>query len=328
MTTIVEATEPAQPSAQMLPQAGLTSSRPLLAVLLVAAATLLFACNDTANKLLVTEYNVPLVVAIRYIVHSILMIALLGPTRGRELVETRRTGLTIVRALCLVVATLFVGLALQRMPVAETTSIIYLSPIIVVLLARPLLGETIGPIGWIAAVAGFAGVLLIVRPGGGLDPIGVGFVLCNVVVTVGYYLLSRILARTERTIALLFYSALAGAICFGIALPWTLYGDAPSLLQIGLFLSLGFSAGLGHYFFTAANRFAPASVLAPINYLHLLWAGLLGWLVFGHVPETLTIIGMIIVCAAGVLVALRSVWGNRNANSNNVPIKETIHAEA
>jgi drug/metabolite transporter (DMT)-like permease len=304
-STIIEADEPA---AQAGPLPGLTSLQPLRGVLLVVAATLLFATNDTANKLLVTEYNVPLVVAIRYIVHSILMIAILAPTRGRELVETKRTGLVIVRALCLVVATLFAGLALQRMPVAETTSIIYLSPIIVVLLARPLLGETIGAIGWIAAIAGFAGVLLIVRPGGGLDPLGVGFVLCNVVVTVSYYLLSRVLARTERTLALLFYSALGGAICFGIALPWTLHGEAPTPLQIGLFLSLGVSAGLGHYFFTAAHRFAPSSVLAPVNYLHLVWAGLLGWLVFGHVPELLTIVGMAIVAGAGVMVALRSAF--------------------
>jgi drug/metabolite transporter (DMT)-like permease len=306
MTTTIASTDPAEPAAQADPDAGLTASRPLFGVLLVVAATALFACLDTANKALVTEYNVPLVAAIRYLGHAILMIALLGPIRGREMVTTKRTGLVVVRALCLVVSSFFAGLALQRMPVAETISIIYLSPIIVVLLARPLLGERIGATGWIAAIAGFSGVLLIVRPGGGLDPVGVGFVLCNVVVTVAYFMLSRVLAHTERTLALLFYSALGGAICFGIALPWSLYGEAPSLLQVGLFLSLGVSAGLGHYCFTAAHRFAPSSVLAPINYLHLVWAGVLGWLVFGHVPEALSILGMAIVAAAGIAVALRS----------------------
>jgi len=305
-STTLASTDPAEPAAQAAPDAGLTANRPLLGVLLVVAATALFACLDTANKMLVTDYNVPLVAAIRYIGNAILMVALLGPMRGREMVTTKRTGLVIVRALCLVVATFFAGLALQRMPVAETVSIIYLSPIVVALLARPLLGETIGAVGWMAAIAGFAGVLLIVRPGGGLDPLGVGFVLCNVVVTVAYFLLSRVLARTERTLALLFYSALVGAICFSITLPWTLYGQAPTPLQIGLFLSLGVSAGLGHYCFTAAYRFAPASVLAPINYLHLVWAGVLGWLVFGHVPEALTILGMAVVAAAGVAVALRA----------------------
>ena len=305
-STTLASTEPAEPAAQTAPDTALTANRPLLGVLFIAVATLLFATNDTANKLLVTDYNVPLVAAIRYIVHALLMLALLGPSKGREMVKTTRTSLVIVRSLCLVVATFFAGLALQRMPVAETVSIIYLSPIIVVLLARPLLGETIGLTGWIAAIAGFAGVLLIVRPGGGLDLLGVGYVLCNVVVTVAYFLLSRVLASTEKTLALLFYSALTGAICFGIALPWTLYGAAPTLLQVALFLSMGVTAGLGHYCFTSAYRFAPASVLAPINYLHLVWAGVLGWLVFGHVPEALTILGMAIVAAAGVAVALRA----------------------
>ncbi len=306
MTTTTVSTQSEQGAPLVTPSPGLISSRPLQGILLLVGATLMFACGDATSKYLLTDYNVPLVLAIRYIVHSLLMLAILAPTRGREIVQTQRTGLVIVRAICLVVASLFFGLALQRMPIAETVSIVYLSPILVVLLARPLLGERIGVVGWIAAVIGFAGVLLIVRPGGDLDPIGVGFVLCNVAVTVAYYLLSRVLARTERTLALLFYTALIGAICFGVALPWTLHGKMPDLLQIVLFLSLGVTAGLGHYFFTAAHRYAEASVLAPINYLHLLWAGLLGWLVFGHVPQVLTIIGMAIVMAAGVIVALRS----------------------
>lgn len=305
MTTIVS-TEPKRLGPPVTPGSGLIASRPLKGVLLLAGATLLFACNDAANKYLLTDYDVPVVVAVRYIVHCLLMLAILAPMRGREIVETQRTGLVIVRALCLVVATLFFGLALQRMPIAETAAVVYLSPILVVLLARPLLGETIGVVGWIAAAVGLGGVLLIVRPGGGLDPVGVGFALCNVGVTVAYFMLSRVLARTERTLALLFYTALTGAICFGIALPWTLAGKAPDLLQIVLFLSLGVTAGLGHYFFTAAYRYAEASVLAPINYLHLVWAGVLGWLVFGHVPPALTILGMVIVTAAGVIVALRS----------------------
>lgn len=307
MTTPSQTADPedaAAPEASA-PQ-GLISSQPLRGVLLLALATLLFALNDAANKYLVANYEVPLVAAVRYMVHALLMVALVAPTRGREIIETKRTGLVIIRALCLVIATLFFGLALQRMPVAETTAIVYLSPILVVLLARPLLGETIGRVGWVAVVTGFAGVLLIVRPGGGLDPLGVAFVLSNVGVTVAYYLLSRVLARSEKTLALLFYTALTGTICFGIAAPWYLTGGPPTMLQLALFLSLGVSAGLGHYFFTSAHRFAEASLLAPINYLHLLWAGLLGWLVFGHIPAPLTMLGMAIVVAAGVMVALRS----------------------
>lgn len=279
--------------------------------MLVIGATLMFACNDAANKFLVSEYDVPLVAAIRYIVHTILMLALLGPIHGRRLVETQRTGLVVVRALCLVFASLTLGLALQLMPVAETTAIIYISPVLVVLLARPILGEQIGAIGWTSAALGFVGVLMIVRPGGGLDPLGIVFALANVTVNVVYHLLSRVLARTERTMAMLFYVALIGAICFGLAMPWYWFGTTPSLLDMALFLSLGVTAGLGHYLFTAAYRYAEASFLAPMGYLHLLWAGLLGFIVFGQLPDTLGLIGMAVIAVAGIAVALRTRFARR-----------------
>src|SRR5690606_22277587 len=158
-------------------------------------------------------------------------------------------------------------------PVAETTAIVYLSPILVVICARPLLGERIGALGWVSALIGFTGVLLIVRPGGGLDPVGVALALANVSFTVSYYLLSRVLAATESTLSMLFSTALAGTICFGLALPWFWFGRMPDALEVSLFLVLGVTAGLGHYLFTAAYRHADASALAPMTYTHLLWAG-------------------------------------------------------
>lgn len=281
-------------------------------IALVVSATCMFALNDAANKFLVAEYAVPAVAAVRYIIHCLLMVAILGPTRGKDLVTTNRTGLVILRALCLVISTLFLGLALQRMPVAETTAIIYLSPVLVAICARPLLNERIGAFGWLSAVLGFAGVVLIVRPGGGLDPIGIALALANVGFTVSYYLLSRILSVTETTLAMLFYTAVVGAICFGVALPWFWFGSAPSSFELILFLSLGATAGLGHYFFTAAYRYAEASTLAPVTYTHLLWAGLLGWLAFGHVPQPLSIAGMSTIALAGILVA----FGSRRSSSS------------
>lgn len=296
-TTTSEAEAPAQSGG---------GHRPLLGMLLVVGATMLFAGNDAVNKYLLASYDVPLVAATRYIIHALLMIILLAPRHGRQMVETTRTGLVVIRGVCLAVGSLFAGLALQRMPIAETTAIIYLSPIMVVLLARPVLGEQIGLLGWLAALGGFVGVLLIVRPGAGLDPLGVTFALCNIGVTAAYYLLSRVLARTERTLALLFYSALAGAILFGLAAPWYWFGTMPGTLDLLLFLSLGVTAGLGHYMFTAANRYAEASKLAPMTYLHLLWAAMLGWLVFSQVPDALGLVGMGIIGLGGVISALRS----------------------
>jgi len=283
-----------------------TSSHPFRGMLLFVSALFLFACLDTTTKYLATRYNVPLVVAIRYIVHCLLMIVILVPHQGRKLFQTHRKGLVLVRAASLAITSLFIGLALRRMPVAETSAITFLAPMLVVLLARPILGERIGVLGWLAAVTGFLGVLLIARPGSGLDAIGIACALCAVAGLVIYQLLSRVLTSTERTITLLFYSALIGSIGYGIFLPWFWGGEAPTFIVLLLFLSMGITGGLGHFLYTAAYRHATASLLAPISYLQLVWAGLLGWLVFDHVPDHLSILGMAIVAASGVMIAIKS----------------------
>lgn len=279
------------------------TDQPLRGLALIIGATMLFAYSDTTGKLLVSEYNVPLVMAVRYITHALLMLAIVAPFHGRAMVHSTRTGLVLVRGGCLAVASVLMGFALQRMPVAEATAIVYLAPVLVILLSGPLLNEKVGSGAWIAAALGFAGVLLIARPGGGLDPWGIAFALGNVVLAVAYNLLSRVLARTEHTITMLFYTALVGSILFGLMLPWTLYGVAPTMLQVFLFLGLGVSAGLGHYLFTQSYRYAPAAILAPMNYLHLGWAALFGWLVFGHAPDAIAFGGIALVAAGGVVSA-------------------------
>jgi drug/metabolite transporter (DMT)-like permease len=279
--------------------------RPLIGVLMVMASVLLFAGNDIVTKVLVTQYPVPLVAAMRYIMQFVLMLALL-PRMGTRLLKTERTGLVLLRSACLVVSTLGMGLAFQRMPVPESVSIVFLAPMLVVLVAGPVLGEKVAAASVLAAVVGFAGVLLIVRPGGGLDLFGVIFVLIAVTTSVVYYLLSRVLARTESTLTMLFYTALVGAVCFGATLPWSWSGPAPDLPTIVMFASQGVATGLGHYLFTSAHREATASLLAPVGYMQLLWVGLLSWLIFGHVPDALTIAGMALVTTAGVSIAMIS----------------------
>lgn len=287
------------------------SHQPLLAAVLAVFATLFFASGDVVSKYLLATYDVPLVSGIRYMVHVSLMVVLFGPHQRTKLVLVNRTGLVLVRSLCLVVGTLMFGLALQLMPVAETIAVVYLSPMLVLLLARPLLGEPIGMLGWVSALGGFIGVLMIVRPGNGLDTLGLMYAVCNIGATVAYNLLSRVLARSERTLALLFYSALVGAVCFGLAMPWFWFGTVPPPMHLGLFVGLGILAGMGHFCFTAANRYSGASLIAPMTYTHLLWAGLLGWLVFGQFPDLASLAGMGVLLLAGVATVFRSLPRSR-----------------
>lgn len=281
-------------------------ARPIRGALLCISALLLFACMDATTKYLAERHEIPLILAVRYLGNLLLMVALFGPSQGRRMTEIHRKRLVLVRALSLALSSLCVASALQYLPVAETTSITFLAPILLVVVAGRFLGERVGWVGWLAALLGFAGVMLIVRPGTGLEPIGVLFVLAAVLFNLSYQFLSRLLAATEQTVALLFYTALAGSILFGLALPWYLDEPTPDLFDAALLVSLGFYGGLGHFLFTASFREAPASLLAPLNYFQLLWAVLLGWLVFGHVPDRVSAIGMAIIAASGVLIALKT----------------------
>lgn len=273
--------------------------------ILISTGLLLFACMDSTTKYLAIHYNVPFVVFMRYITQCFLMMLILAPRHSRHLIKTGRTSLVILRSASLCIASLFMGLALQLIPVAETTAINFLAPILVVLIS-PLLGERISFVGWVAVVMGFIGVILIVRPGSGLNIYGIVFCLIAACANTTYQLMSRVLASTERAITLLFYTTLVGSICFGLTMPWFWENKLPNSLELALFLGMGLSGGLGHYFFTLAYSHAPASLLAPVLYLQLLWAALLGWLIFDSIPDTLSILGMIIIATSGLLIALKS----------------------
>ncbi|NJM81873.1 MAG: DMT family transporter [Tabrizicola sp.] len=280
--------------------------RALKAVLLVVAAVLLFALADTVGKHLVTFYAASLVLAVRYLVNLGLLGVVMWPRHGAALWRTNRLGLVILRGLCLAAASVSMLAALRLMPVGETVAIIYVAPFAVLLLAARFLGESVSLSGWIAAFGGFLGVLLIARPGSGLDPLGVALCLFNAACATAYHLLTRILTRTETTMAMLFHTALVGAVVFSVMALGVRHGPLPGLWDSALMLALGVVATVGHLLFTAAYREAPASLLAPVNYLHILFATLFSWLVFSHLPDGISLLGMAIIAAAGSLVAMRA----------------------
>ncbi|MEN3930666.1 DMT family transporter [Microvirga sp. W0021] len=274
-------------------------------VLLLMIALFLFSSMDVTTKYLATRYEVPFIMAVRYIINTLLLVVMLTPTQGRQMVRVQRKWLVFLRGACIASGSLCGAWSMHIMQVAEATAIIFLAPIMVVLLASRILNETIGWLGWAAALVGFIGILLIVRPSGGLDPLGVFLALCACMTTVIYQFLSRFLVTTENTAALSFYAALIGAIGFGIAIPWTVGGPRPDPTILAMFIGTGIAGGIGHFLLTSAYRLAPASLLAPINYVQLLWSGILGWIVFGHIPDGITTLGMIVVALSGVLVTLK-----------------------
>jgi drug/metabolite transporter (DMT)-like permease len=284
----------------------LGEGRPLHGVAMAVAATFLFAVADTIGKHLVMLYAATLVLSARYAVNLALVTLAMWPRHRADLWQTRRTGLVLLRGLSLAAASITMILALRVMPVAETVAIIYITPVLVMLASGTVLGEKVSPLGWLGAALGFTGVLLIARPGSGLDPWGVALALVNAFLGTGYHLLTRILTRTESTMALMFHTALVGSLVFIGLIMAIGTGPLPGAFDAGLMLALGALATAGHLLFTSAYREAPASTLAPVNYMHIAFATVLGWLVFQQIPDAFGFLGMGAIAAAGLLAAWRA----------------------
>ncbi|RDE51043.1 MAG: DMT family transporter [Candidatus Accumulibacter meliphilus] len=277
----------------------------LHAALLFLTALLLFAALDATAKHLSALFAVPLLVWARYLVHLVIMLLAVAPSMGRRLIVTERPWLMSLRGLTLVAVTLLGQLALKTLPLAETTALIFVAPLLVALLAAPLLGETVRLRTWLATIAGFVGVLLIARPGGSLFGPGVAYALGAALSYAAYQILTRKLAASEHPMRLLFYTALLGTLAMLPVLPVYWDGIWPTPTQSLLIISLGLYGGIGHFLLIRAFHETSASLLAPLIYTQLVWATLLGWLVFDHFPDLLTVVGMIVIGASGLSLAIR-----------------------
>lgn len=265
---------------------------------------LLFATLDATAKHLAATFPVPMLVWARYTFHFLLMMVFLAPSLRSGLIRTRHPGTQVVRALTLVATTGFGIAALKRMPLAETTAVVFITPLIVTVLAVPLLREHVTPGRHAAVAAGFIGVLLIARPGGGLAGTGVALALVAALSYSAYQILTRKIAAMESAVTMVFYTALVGTLTMTLALPWYWSGPMPDPAEVLLIGSLGIYGGTGHFLLTRAFRLAPASTLSPFLYVQLIFATALGWLVFGQLPDGWALAGMAVIAASGLWIAL------------------------
>lgn len=280
------------------------TKHPFHGVLLMLFALFFFAALDATAKHLVQTFALPLLVWARFTFHCLLMVVFLAPSMRLKLLATKRPLIQVIRALLLLGVSLLALAALRLMPLAETTAILYVTPLLVVMLSGPFLGEKVGLLRWILVAAGFAGALLIARPGGALSGPGILLSLAAALCYSIYQIQTRQLSSTESTFTMLFYTALTGTVVMSLALPWFWAGPMPSPLEALLIASLGILGGAGHFLLTRAFRHAPASTLSPLMYGQLIWATLLGWQLFGQLPDGLSIVGMLVIAGSGLSIAL------------------------
>jgi drug/metabolite transporter (DMT)-like permease len=284
---------------------GADSTHPLRRALpLFLVAGLCLSSLDTTAKYLVRDHSLFLVVWARYAGQMLVVTPFAWRRAGPGFWRTRRLGLQLVRSGLLLGATVCFFAALRFLPIAEASAITFLAPVFVVLLSIKLLDERPTPARWIASAIGFVGILIIVRPGSAVfHPAALLLVFaafCNAL----YQLLTRKLLD-ESAHTTLFYSALVGTLGLTIALPWELGEAMPAPRDAVLFVVLGLLAGLGHWLMISAFLLAPASLLTPFTYLQMIWATLYGFLVFGQLPDRWSALGMVVIVAGGIWLALQ-----------------------
>lgn len=278
---------------------------PVAAILLILGSGLLFAFLDASAKWLVLSgMSAPFVVWVRFAVHLVLVLVLFRGWQNREMYRVRNLPLQLLRGVFLFGSTIFNFLALRTLPLADAMAIYFLAPMVITALAGPLLGEWAGWRRWAAIGVGFAGMLVVMRPGYGAFGIGHVYALLSMVSYCLYVIMTRRMAATETSASLIFYSALAPVVFMSPAVP--LAGSVPpDLLHWVVLISLGFYGGLGHWLIIHAYKRAQVAGLAPYPYIQIIWATLLGYLVFGDVPDLYTVIGACIIVASGLYIVHR-----------------------
>jgi drug/metabolite transporter (DMT)-like permease len=280
------------------------SSNPLRGIIYIIAATSVFPLLNASVKYLGDYYPMPQLVWFRYAGHFLFMLIIFMPTQGLTLFRTTQLSAQIGRSVLLLASTTLYFVALTFIPLATAASISFTNPFILTALSAPLLGEVIRARRWSAVVIGFIGALIIIRPG--LD----GFHWAGILVVGSsgcyslYQIMTRRIAGTDSAATTTIHTAIFGTLVCTLVVPF--YWQAPqSLFHWALLVGLGVSGGLGHYFVVKAFQWAEASTVAPFGYMQLVGALILGYLVFGELPDGWTWFGAAIIVSAGLYIAYR-----------------------
>lgn len=280
-------------------------SRPLLGVLCMCIAGTLFPIMNGLVKLLAESYEPTQIVWFRIVVHLALVALVFTPRMGLDLFRTQRIGLQLVSSVMMLLSTVFFFSAVKYVGVAEAISVSFVGPLAVVLLAWPLLGERITTMRIVAVVVGFAGVLVVIRPGSAVfqwaSVLLLGSALCYAV----YQIVIRRLAGVDHPATSIFYSVLLGAILLSVLVPFV-WATPKSWIDWLLLLSLGAMGGLGHYCVARALTYASANFIAPFNYFQMIGSVIVGYLMFAEVPDLYTWLGTVLIIGAGLLVSLHA----------------------
>lgn len=287
-----------------------------LGIILALMTVFIFAAQDGITKVLVRDYAPPQIIMVRFwafAVFAVIFAAMrggLGPA-----IRSKTPVLQICRSVLLILQMMTFALGLRYMGLADAHALFATYPLVATALAAPILGEHVGWRRLMAVGVGFMGALVIIRPGLTLfDPAGfiqlaaaLGFAI--------YSLLTRKASFRDGFATSILYLGIFGAIAATIiGLP---FWKTPTESDLVLMLILSVTGIVGHLFLIKALEYAPATLLQPFNYTSLVWASLIGFTVFGEIPDSWTIAGAALIVGAGAFI----VWRERNLGKVTEPDK-------
>lgn len=275
---------------------------PLRGILLLVGSTVFFAITDVMTKQLAVVLPISQIAWMRYATFAFAMVPFAYLTGGPALFRSARPGLQALRALAMVASTLLFVFCLQTLPVADATAIFFVAPILIMALSIVFLGEKVGIRRWSAAAVGLTGVLIVIRPGSGAFQMAALLPLLSA----ASWAFGAIITRKtggDHPLTTMIYTSIVGALSLSALVPFDWVNPGWDMALLGV--AAGGLFTIGQWFLIMAYRQGNASVIAPFSYTQLIWAGLLGFWVFGTVPDAWTILGAGIIVASGLYTAYR-----------------------
>jgi drug/metabolite transporter (DMT)-like permease len=281
-----------------------------LGIFLMVITTIVFASQDGLSKYLATEYNVYMVVMIRYWFFAafVMTISSRKPGGVKQVAKTKTPLLQIFRSLILVAEMCVTILAFTLLGLAETHAIFASYPLIIAMLSGPILGEHVGWRRWLAICVGFFGILIILNPGNGIFSPYALVPLAGAILFALYGLLTRYAGQYDNSSTSFFWTGIIG--CIAMTAIGLNFWDPVSQADWSIMLILSASGMLGHFLLIKCYEVAEASAVQPFAYLQLIWASLIGIIIFGEQITTNVLIGACIIVGAGLF----TLWRERKVS--------------
>jgi S-adenosylmethionine uptake transporter len=263
----------------------------------------LFATHDAIIKALGQDYSIFQIIFFAMLFAFVPLAVMVLADQSTGNFRPRHPWLVLARAVLSLTAMSCAFYAFVELPLAEVYALLFATPLLITALSVPLLGETVRARRWAAVVVGLIGVLIVLRPGMTVFSPGHLAALCSACAAATATIIVRKIGGEERSAVLILYPMLASMIVMGAALPWTYVPiELPSL---GLMATVGLLSVIAQLCSITAYRFAPAAVVAPMQYSQILWATLYGVVFFAEKPDTMVAIGASIIIGSGIFIVWR-----------------------